>query len=488
MRIRLTALAILGFVMLFSGAAGESASSVQASRPILPMVVAGVIMVGTFLLIAFEVLHKSVAAMLGAVLSVAAALFLRIYHVPKGERPYEEVHEFLQHDLGVLGVIVGTSVLVEIASHSGLFHFLAVRLLKLSGGHPRRLLPALMTATIAFVTFLTIAPGVLIMTSLVLLITKAFDDDPRPYILGVAIGANSGALVTFASGIPTLMIGTSARIPYMQFLIVSTPLAFLSAFVAYFVIKLIYKDSLSGGMPVSERKARVEAFDEWALVKDRRLFTRTAVILGLTIVGFASAQSLGVGLDFVAIAGGTAALLFSGFDPEEAIKKVNWAVIMFFVGLFVIVGTVRDTGLLDVLAEGILHLSGDSAMKAVLVIVPSAFILSGVVDNIPVAATMIPVVKAMVARGLTAEPLWWGLIAACNLGGNPTPVGSIASVIALHALEKERGIRIGWGEYLKVGGLVTVLQIALVLGYLFLFQALGWFPALPETTGLGIGR
>ena len=383
----------------------------------------------------------------------------------------------------MLGVIVGTSVLVEIASHSGLFHFLAVKLLKVSRGHPRYLLPAIMTATIAFVTFLTIAPGVLIMTSLVLLITKAFDDDPRPYILGVAIGANSGALVTFASGIPTLMIGTSAQIPYVHFLLVSSPLALLSAIVAFLVIRTLYRKELSGGLSPEERAARVAEFNEWAMVKDRSHFYRAAIILGLTIVGFATAQNLGVGLDFVAIAGGTAAILFSGFDPEEAIKKVNWSVIMFFVGLFIIVGTVRETGLLDVLASQIVRLSGDSAMKAVLVIVPFAFVLSGVVDNIPVAATMIPVVQSMIGRGLSAEPLWWGLIAACNLGGNPTPVGSIASVIALHALEKERHIKIGWGEYLRVGGVVTALQIILVLVYIFVYRQFGLFPALPNPSG-----
>ncbi len=210
------------------------------------------------------------------------------------------------------------------------------------------------------------------------------------------------------------------------------------------------------------------------------------MILALTILGFATAQKFGVGLDYIAMAGGTAALLFSGFDPEEAIRKVKWPIIMFFVGLFVIVGTVRATGLLDVLADQIMNVSGTDAMLAVLVIVPFVFILSGLVDNIPVAATMIPIVHTMIGQGLSPEPLWWGLIAACNLGGNPTPVGSIAAVIALHALEKERHIRIGWGEYLKVGGLVTVLQIALVIAYIALFRELGLFPTLGATTPGGL--
>ncbi len=472
---------------LLAQAAQPTADAAEAHGPsVIPMIVIGVILTGTFVCIAFELLHKAVAALAGAVLTVFAVFVmkwiggLQVYH---GDNPYEEVHHFIGHDLGVLGVIVGTSILVEIAGHSGLFHFIAVKLVKMTRGDPKRLLPAIMAATVGFVTFLTIAPGTLIMASLALVITKALDDDPKPYILAVAIGANSGALMTFASGIPTLMIGTSAGIPYLHFLMVSMPLAIMSAVIAFFVIKFMYRKSLASGGDLEARAKKVAQFDEWALVKDRTIFQRCAIILGFTIVGFATAQSLGFGLDFIAITGGTAALLFSGFSPDDAIKKVKWPVIIFFVGLFVIIGTVKSTGLLKILADQIYGVSGNNTYLAMVLIVPFAFVLSGIVDNIPVAATMIPVMTDMIDKGLPAEPMWWSLIAACNLGGNPTPVGSIAAVIALHALEKERGIKIGWGEYLKVGGVITVLQIVLVIGYMSLWTALGIFPEIPKKPG-----
>lgn len=441
------------------------------------MVLIGAVLVVTFGFIAFERLHKALAAMLGAVVAVALALVLGVYG---GERPYLRVHDFIHHDLGVIGVIVGTSIVVAIASDSGLFHFVAVRIVKLTRGDPRKLLPAIMAVTVGFVTFLTIAPGVLIMASLVLVITKTLEDDPKPYIVMVAIGANSGALMTFASGIPTLMIGTSAQIPYAHFLIVSAPLALLSALLAFFVIRFFYRDTLAVGDAerLAARADKVSSFDEWALVKDRSLFYRAALILGITILGFATAQSLGVGLDYIAFSAAVLALLFSGFPPEQAIDKVKWPIILFFVGLFVLIGTVQATGLLTLLAGGIYDLSGGEMTPAIAMITPFVFVTAGIVDNIPVAATMIPVVNTMIERGMQAEPLWWTLIAACNLGGNPTPVGSIAAVIALHALEKERGIRIGWGEYLKVGGTVTLFQIALVLAYIYAFRALGLFPTL----------
>ena len=446
---------------------------------ILPMLLIGAVLVTTFVLIATERMHKTLAATLGAVVAVALALLLGVYG---GEHPYQRVHESIAHDLGVIGVIVGTSIVVAIASDSGLFHFMAVRIVKLTRGDPSKLLPVIMAVTVGFVTFLTIAPGVLIMASLVLVITKALDDDPRPYIIAVAIGANSGALMTFASGIPTLMIGTSAQIPYVQFLIVSAPLAMLSAFLAFFAIKFFYRSTLrvADAAQLNARATKVAGFDEWALVKDRSLFYRTAIILGLTIIGFALAQTLNVGLDYIAFCGGVAALLFSGFSPEEAITKVKWTIILFFIGLFVLIGVVQATGLLTVLAGGIYDLAGGQMPAAIAMITPFVFLTAGIVDNIPVAATMIPVVNTMIERGMEAEPLWWTLIAACNLGGNPTPVGSIAAVIALHALEKERSIRIGWGEYMKVGVTVTVLQIGLVLAYIYVYLGFDLFPSLPN--------
>lgn len=456
--------------------AGETAPAAsQAAEPLMPMIVIGSVLVVTFLFIAFDWLHKTVAALAGAIVAVALALALGVFEGPKA---YGTVHDFLHHDLGVLGVIVGTSIIVAIASASGLFHFIAIKLVKMTGGEPRLLLLAVMAATVAFVTFLTIAPGVLIMSSLVLVITRELDYDPKPYILTVAIGANSGALMTFASGIPTLMIGTSANIPYVHFLIVSLPLALLSAALGFWVIRARYAPALAATIDPATRQSKVAAFDEWALVKDRTLFYRSAAILALTILGFATAQQLGVGLDYVAITGAALALLFGGYGPEEAIAKVKWAIILFFVGLFVLIGTVGETGLLELAARQIYEASGGSVTAAIYMLVPFVFVSAGIVDNIPVAATMIPIVQTMIAQGMQPEPLWWSLIAACNLGGNPTPVGSIAAVIALHALEKERHIKIGWGEYLKIGGLVTVLQIVLVLVYMNVFRHFDLFPSL----------
>lgn len=456
---------------------GDAAGAAALDKPIGPMVVLGVIMTLTYVAIAFDWLHKSLAAMVGALLSVAAALVLGVFKDDAGHTAYDKaVHDVIGHDIGVIGVIVGTSILVEIASRSGLFHFVAIKIVKWTRGEPAILLAAMSAATVLFVTFLTIAPGTLIMVSLVLVVTKELDLDPRPYIMTVAICANSGALMTFASGICTLMLGTAGNLAYTHFFRVTTPLAIVTAIIAWFMIAWYYRPALISTVPVAERHRKVAAFDEWALVKDRRLFWRSAIILGTTILGFAFARTLGVGLDFIAFAGGTLALLLSGIYPDEAIKKINWSLILFFVGLFIIIGAVQETGLLDWQAKQMLRMSGGSPLGTLLIIGVFVLLLSGVMDNIPVAATLIPIVRSMEAQGFAVTPLWWTLVATSNLGGNSTPIGSVSSVIALNALEKERQMKIGWGEFIKVGGSVLIVQSVVALVYLSVFSVADLFP------------
>lgn len=338
------------------------------------------------------------------------------------------------------------------------------------------LLLAIAAATVLFVTFLTIAPGTLIMVSLALVVTKELELDPKPYILAIALCANSGALTTFASGICTLMLGTAGNLRYADFFRVTTPLAVLTAAIAWAVIARMYRASLKGTLSSEERRVKVASFDEWALVKDRRQFYRCAAILLATIVGFGLARTLGIGLDFVAFAGATAALLASGLYPDEAIKKVNWSLILFFIGLFVIIGSVQETGLLNWQARQMVAMASGNNLVVMLLVGVFVLIIGGVMDNIPVAATMIPIVRSMEAQGIPAGPLWWTLVVTSNLSGNTTPIGSVSSVIALGALEKERGIRIGWGEFFKVGGIILLLQSILSLGYLTAFYLLNLFP------------
>ena len=224
---------------------------------------------------------------------------------------------------------------------------------------------------------------------------------------------------------------------------------------------------------------RIEQFDPWALVESKAVLVRSAIILVLTVIGFAAAQPLGVGMDFIAMAGGTAALLFAGKTVEEAISKVNWTVILFFLGLFVIIGCVKATGSLNWLAEQVVAVSQGKVYALVPLLTVFSATASAIVDNIPVAATLIPVVSQIGEGPSAVEPLWWAVVLGCNLGGNGTPIGSISCVIALYTLKKEMNQVVGWGEFLKLGGTIMLVQVFGAICYLLTLYSLGWIPAIP---------
>ncbi|GIW97097.1 MAG: transporter [Pirellulaceae bacterium] len=433
-------------------------------------------MILTYIGVAVERFHKTVAALTGAVLLTAAALALGV--LPS----YEDIHEILSHDLNIFGVIIGTGILVDVTGRSGLFHFLSMQIVRATGGRASALYFAICALTFAFVAVLTIVPAMLILSSLILVICRALDYPAKPFLLSAAVCANSGAIVTFASGLPNIMIGTQAGIPYAHFLIVSAPYALISLIIAIALLRFCFRRSLPWQQAEDARqllRQRIEQFDPWAMVDDRRILIRSAVILVLTVVGFALAQPLGVGMDYVALAGGTAALLFAGKSVEDSIAKVNWTVILFFVGLFVIIGCVKSTGALSWMAEQVVHFSGGSTPALVALLTAFSGVASAIVDNIPVAATLIPIVNEIGGSAVPVEPMWWSVILGCNLGGNGTPIGSISCVIALYTLQKEEHQTVSWGEFIRLGGTIMVLQILGAIGFLLLFRFLGWIPPLP---------
>jgi len=432
------------------------------------------IMLATYVGVAVERFHKTVAALCGAAVLVVLGLSIGLFEYPR-------LYDFLKGELNIFGVIIGTGILVDVVGKSGLFHFISMWIVRLTGGRAAALYLTLCGVTFLFVAVLTIVPAMLILSSLVLVISRSLDYKPVPLLLSVAICANSGAIATFASGLPNIMIGTAAGIPYVHFLQVSLPYAVVSLIVAVLGLRFFFRRDLPWKQTTEQKDAlreQIETFDPWALVDDRKVLLRSGLILIATVLGFAFAQQLGVGMDFVAMVGATAALLFAGKGVEDAIHKVNWTVILFFMGLFVIIGCVKETGALAWVAGQVVAFSDNRMELLIPLMGVFSAVASSIVDNIPVAATLIPVVNDVSGDAVPAEPLWWTLIICCNLGGNGTPIGSISCVIAIYALKREANEHVGWGKFLKIGGSLMLIQVAGAIAYVLLSYNLGWLPEL----------
>ena len=459
-------------LQLLASSVGEE---IELASPGVMLLFAAV-MVATYVGVAVERFHKTVAALCGAAALVVLALALDVFE-------YHKVYDFVAEDLNIFGVIIGTGILVDVVGKSGLFHFLSMYIVRFTGGRASLLFLTLCVVTFFFVAVLTIVPAMLILSSLVLVICRSLNYKPAPLLLSVAICANSGAIATFASGLPNIMIGTAAQIPYMHFLRVSLPYAVISLGIAIVVLRLFFRNDLPWKQTPEQQAAlrqQIETFDPWAMVEDRKVLIRSAAILAATVLGFVFAQQLGVDMDFIAMVGATAALLFAGKGVEDAIHKVNWTVILFFMGLFVIIGCVKETGALKLVAQQVIEISDNRLSLLVPLLGGFAAVASSIVDNIPVAATLIPIVRDISPPGseLPAEPLWWTLIICCNLGGNGTPIGSISCVIAIYALKREAGQHIGWGMFLKLGGAIMLIQILGAILYVMIAHRQNWIPEL----------
>lgn len=455
------------------GAAVEGSGTETAGGGMMLLYV--VIMLAAYVGVAYERFHKTVAALCGAAVLVAISVATGLFE-------YEQVYRILEEDLNIFGVIIGTGILVDVVGQSGLFHFLSIWMVRFTRGRAAPLFVALCLLTFLFVAVLTIVPAMLILSSLTLVICRSLGYRPTPLLLAVAICANSGAIATFASGLPNIMIGTAAGIPYVQFLRVSLPFAVISLLVAVALLRFFFRNDLPWKQSAEDREAlrlRIAEFDPWALVQNRWVLLRSAIILIGTVIGFALAQPMGVGMDFIAMLGGTAALLFVGKGVEDSIHKVNWTVILFFMGLFLIIGCVKATGALSWASEQVIDLSGGQLSALIPLMGGFSAIASAIVDNIPVAATLIPIVRDIGGTGVAVEPLWWTLIICCNLGGNGTPIGSISCVIAIYALKREAGETVSWGYFLKLGGTVMVVQVFLAIIYVRLIHSMGWIPPIP---------
>ncbi len=411
------------------------------------------VFIGVYAAIMSEKLHRTVAAMVGA------SLILIVNIVPWGKLP-----EYL--DLDTILLLAGMMVVVNIAKESGLFEYIAIKTAKLSKGDPMKvlLLFAVVTATVS--AFLDNVTTVLLLTPMLLYITRQMDINPVPFLLAEVFASNIGGTATLIGDPPNIMIGSAAGLSFNDFIVNMTPIAFLDVFVTVGIIYLAYRGAMNAHKERAEKiKLSIMSLNEDDAIRDRTLFNKSLTIIGLVIVGFFFHDRLGVEPAVIALTGASILLLWSGASPEEALEKVEWATLFFFGGLFIIVGSLVETGAIAQVANWMMaHIHGEG--EAIAIITWFSAFSSAVVDNIPFTATMIPIIKAM-GGTLNTYPLWWALSLGACMGGNGTAIGASANVVVVGMAHRE-GIRITFGDFLKVGMTIMVATVGLGMGIIWL--------------------
>ncbi len=415
------------------------------------------IFVIAYALIVSEKIHRTVVALAGGVLMVILGVVtqeIAIHHI----------------DFNTIGLLIGMMVIVNITSETGLFRYLAIWSAKKVQGDPVKLLVVLSSITAVCSALLDNVTTVLLTVPVTFSITKQLKVKPIPYIVAQILSSNIGGTATLVGDPPNIMIGSAVKeLTFMAFI---NNLAVISAIiyiVTIWILVLIYRKQL---ITTDELKLQIMELDERKQIQNVKLLKKCLFVLALTISLFTMHQMLHLESATVAIFGASLLLVMAysknEHELEHIFRKVEWVAIFFFVGLFMLVAGLIETGVIALMARKAIELTaGNLAATSMLILWMSA-IASAFVDNIPFVATMIPMIKEMSTLGITnLEPLWWSLALGACLGGNGTLVGASANVVVA-SLAAQEGYQLSFINFMKLAFPLMLLSIALSSVYIYL--------------------
>ncbi len=421
------------------------------------VIIALTIFLLVYALIIAEKLHRTILAMAGAMALIALGVLTQ-------ERAIHHI------DFNTIGLLVGMMIIVGITAETGLFRYLAIWSAKKVKGDPVKLFIALATLTAVCSAFLDNVTTVLLTVPVTFSITRQLKLNPVPFLFAQIIASNIGGTSTLIGDPPNIMIGSAVKeLTFMVFVNNLFLISFLIHFVTVAVMIWIYRAQL---VTTPDLQAKVMELDETKELTDTRLLKICLAVLAFTIALFMTHQVFHLDSASVALIGASTLLVLTAnkfaHHLEHVFSKVEWVALFFFVGLFVIIGGLVDTGVIKWLAEESIKLTAGNITATSMLILWLSAIASAFVDNIPFVATMIPLIKDMGTMGITnLEPLWWSLSLGACLGGNGTIIGASANIIVA-GMAAQEGHHIGFNEYMKVAFPLMLMSIAICTVYIYL--------------------
>jgi Na+/H+ antiporter NhaD/arsenite permease-like protein len=403
----------------------------------------------TYAFIAFERIHKTLAAMGGGVAMVLLGIV-------------SQEHAFEQIDFNVIFLLAGMMILAGIVRKTGIFGWLAVRAARFAGGDGYRVLVVLSIITAVASAFLDNVTTVVLVGPITLFLAARLGMSAFPLIVSEILASNIGGAATLIGDPPNILIGSAADLDFVAFLFNMAPLSVLLLALYLVAARWIFRGQLDTD---PELRDSLLALDEREMIVEPRLLRASLIVLALTLMGFLLHGPLGYEPATVALTGAVALMIVAREDPHEVLREVEWPTLFFFIGLFMLVAGVIEVGLIDAVADGILQVTGGALEATSILVLWASTVLSGIIDNIPYTATMIPVVDRL-AAGHETDVLWWALAIGADLGGNATIIGASANVILASMAERE-GHPITFGAFLRYGVPVTIGTVLISTVYVW---------------------
>ncbi|CCH19661.1 SLC13 family permease [Micromonospora lupini] len=420
--------------------------------------IAVAVFVAAYILIATEKINRVAVALGGASIMLAIGAT-------------DAEHAFFSEEAGidwnVIFLLLGMMLIVGVLKRTGLFEYLAIWSAKKARGRPFPIMVILVVVTGVVSAALDNVTTVLLVAPVTLLVCERLGVPPVPFLIAEVMASNIGGAATLVGDPPNIIIGSRSGLSFTDFLNVMAPLVLIVLVVFIGLCRIMFRTAFRYD---AERAARVMALREADAIRDPRLVVISLVVLGTVLVAFSLHTVLHLEPSVVAILGGLLLLALSRLDAEDVAKDVEWPTLVFFAGLFIMVGALVATGVIDNIARSATEAVEGKLWPATMLLLWASAGLSAIVDNIPYVATMSPIVSELVNAegGLgRAQVLWWALAIGADFGGNATAVGASANVVVLGIADRA-GHKITFWGFTKYGLIVTVISVAIAVPYLWL--------------------
>jgi Na+/H+ antiporter NhaD/arsenite permease-like protein len=411
-----------------------------------------------YALIATERIHRVAAALGGA-----AAMVL----IGAVDAESAWFSEETGVDWNVIFLLLGMMVIVGVLRQTGVFEYLAVWATKRARGRPFRVMVLLVLITALASALLDNVTTVLLVAPVTLLVCERLGLPPVPFLIAEAMASNIGGTATLVGDPPNIIVASRADLSFNDFLVHLAPIVVVLLVVFVGLCRVLFRHAFHYD---PERAARVMALEEREAITDPRLLRWMLVLLAAVLAAFVLHTALHLEPAIVALLGAGVAVLLARDDVGRSLADVEWETLVFFMGLFVMVGALVHTGVIARLGTAVTDAVGDRYLVAATGLLFGSAALSALVDNIPYVATMTPLVQDLVGASggdPQADALWWALLLGADLGGNATAVGASANVVVI-GIAARNGHPISFWQFTKYGLVVAAITVTLCWPYLWI--------------------
>ena len=420
-------------------------------------VVAVVVFVVAYVLIASDRVNKTLVALAGAAIVVALPVI-------SSDDVFYSRNTGIAWD--VIFLLLGMMIIVSVLRQTGVFEYTAIWAAKRARGSPLRIMILLVLVTAFASALLDNVTTVLLIAPVTLLVCDRLEIGPAPFLMAEAFASNIGGTATLIGDPPSIIIASRAGLSFNDFLIHVAPIVIVIIAVFVALLPRLFR----GAFDVDpERVADVMSLEEREAIRDPRLLVKCGVVLVAVLAAFVAHGPLHMEPSIAALLGAGILIVISGLEHSDYLSGVEWETLLFFAGLFVMVGALVKTGVVDELSRWATEATGGHALLTTMLILAVSFVLSGVINNVPYAATMAPIVGQLVPSmvgHVHPQVLWWALVLGTDLGGNLTAVGASANVVIL-GIARRADNPISFSEFTRKGAIVTVISIGISAVYLW---------------------